>query len=269
MCRLSWNLGASPSWNPQGLSRPAMGLKKKMYLSSVYIKYIENTKYGFSHKPKLQIIQRDQNVSVHLMITVQKTRKNILISFNHLPRTPCYTEHGLREHSSACHYMSGDWRRTLWTLHVTFCIVIIRCTETFWSPCIMMQCKPEPVPEFYNAAWHTGIMCLIFSKLYALSGVIFGKCEISLVCMHSERICLSPNIHNAYWHTDILSRSHKYTDTNGTTVIYSNSAAVMQLCRDFKATWEFIKLHKAIVVYCEPFQSPAQRKELHYNRICT
>ena len=26
MCRLSWNLGASASWNPQGLSRPVMGL---------------------------------------------------------------------------------------------------------------------------------------------------------------------------------------------------------------------------------------------------
>ena len=26
MCRLSWKLGASNSWNPQGLSRPVMGL---------------------------------------------------------------------------------------------------------------------------------------------------------------------------------------------------------------------------------------------------
>ena len=26
MCQLSWNLGASISWNPQGLSRPVMGL---------------------------------------------------------------------------------------------------------------------------------------------------------------------------------------------------------------------------------------------------
>jgi hypothetical protein len=26
MCRLSWNLGASTSWNPRGLSRPVMGL---------------------------------------------------------------------------------------------------------------------------------------------------------------------------------------------------------------------------------------------------
>ena len=33
MCRLSWNLGASTGWNPQGLSRPVMGL---LYLS-IYI----------------------------------------------------------------------------------------------------------------------------------------------------------------------------------------------------------------------------------------
>jgi len=26
MCRLSWNLGVSTSWNPQGLFRPVMGL---------------------------------------------------------------------------------------------------------------------------------------------------------------------------------------------------------------------------------------------------
>jgi hypothetical protein len=31
------------------------------------------------------IVQGDQNVSVNLMITVQKTRKNILKGFNHLP----------------------------------------------------------------------------------------------------------------------------------------------------------------------------------------
>jgi len=26
VCRLSWNLGTSDSWKPQGLSRPVMGL---------------------------------------------------------------------------------------------------------------------------------------------------------------------------------------------------------------------------------------------------
>jgi len=33
MCRLSWNLGASTSWKPQGLSRPVMGL---LYLYYYY-----------------------------------------------------------------------------------------------------------------------------------------------------------------------------------------------------------------------------------------
>ena len=44
MCRLSWNLGAWTSWNPQGLSRPVRGL---LYLSFirylVYLAHIVNT----------------------------------------------------------------------------------------------------------------------------------------------------------------------------------------------------------------------------------
>ena len=36
--------------------------------------------------------------------------------------------------------MSGDRRGTLWTLLVTFCIVILKCTETFWSSCISCTC---------------------------------------------------------------------------------------------------------------------------------
>ena len=31
MCRLSWNLGALTSWNPQGLPRPVMGLLYLIY----------------------------------------------------------------------------------------------------------------------------------------------------------------------------------------------------------------------------------------------
>jgi hypothetical protein len=34
MCRLFWNLGSSPSWNPQGLARPIMGL---LYLYFYFI----------------------------------------------------------------------------------------------------------------------------------------------------------------------------------------------------------------------------------------
>ena len=40
MCRLSWNLGASTSWNPQGLFRPVIGLLYLFYLlRSVSVKH--------------------------------------------------------------------------------------------------------------------------------------------------------------------------------------------------------------------------------------
>ena len=37
MCRLSWNLGTSTSWNPQGLSRPVMGLLYLFTFSQIVI----------------------------------------------------------------------------------------------------------------------------------------------------------------------------------------------------------------------------------------
>ena len=51
MCRLSWNLGTSTSWNPQGLSRPVMGL---LYLIYIYI-YI----YIYTH---IHILLRIQQI---------------------------------------------------------------------------------------------------------------------------------------------------------------------------------------------------------------
>jgi hypothetical protein len=44
MCRLSWNLGTSTSWNPQGLSRPVMGL---LYLYCYYYYYY----YYYYYRP--------------------------------------------------------------------------------------------------------------------------------------------------------------------------------------------------------------------------
>jgi len=42
MCRLSWNLGASVSWNPQGLSRPVMGLLYLyLYLTHIILKSVQ------------------------------------------------------------------------------------------------------------------------------------------------------------------------------------------------------------------------------------
>jgi hypothetical protein len=49
------------------------------------------------------LIQGDQKVSVHLKITVQKTTKKYsILNRIHSECGLCYSEHGIREHSSAC-----------------------------------------------------------------------------------------------------------------------------------------------------------------------
>jgi hypothetical protein len=46
-CRLSWNLGASTSWNPQDLSRPIQGLLYLLILVFVYLRTLSFVKYVF------------------------------------------------------------------------------------------------------------------------------------------------------------------------------------------------------------------------------
>jgi hypothetical protein len=53
MCRLSWNLGASTSRNPQGLSRPVMGLLY-LYLIRMFILF---SKWNISTAVKLSWLQ--------------------------------------------------------------------------------------------------------------------------------------------------------------------------------------------------------------------
>ena len=48
MCRMSWNLGASVSWDPQGLSRPVMGLLYLFFTS--YFRQYRHTCYP-EHTP--------------------------------------------------------------------------------------------------------------------------------------------------------------------------------------------------------------------------
>ena len=40
MCQLSWNLGASTSWNPQGLPRPVMGLRFLYFMQIFVINFV-------------------------------------------------------------------------------------------------------------------------------------------------------------------------------------------------------------------------------------
>jgi hypothetical protein len=62
--------------------------------------------------------------------------------------------------------MSVDWRRTLWTLLATFCIAIIRCTETFWLLCISL-----PITSLIKSSllYFISIYCLVTNSLFCKS----------------------------------------------------------------------------------------------------
>jgi hypothetical protein len=77
-CRLSWNLGDSTSWNPQGLSRPVMGL---LYLLEVWVTRNNfHTKYPQKSAANLEIVVVTTNWRVaicapRLIIFLQKKKK--------------------------------------------------------------------------------------------------------------------------------------------------------------------------------------------------
>jgi hypothetical protein len=87
----------------------------------------------------------------------------------------------------------GSKRGTLWTLLVTLCIVIIRCTETFWTSCI---CQSDATPVEQNEAFFH------FSKTYT-NIVVCGikQSKLSLRVTHRNR--------HIEWHTHLCG-FHNY-----------------------------------------------------------
>jgi hypothetical protein len=84
-----------------------------------------------------KIMQGDQNVSVHLMITVQTTQKY----FKQFQSITMITqlELGITDGVSVRLVSPWPWRSAAKPISEArkTCIVIIRCTETFRSPCKM------------------------------------------------------------------------------------------------------------------------------------
>jgi hypothetical protein len=57
MCRVSWNLGASNSWNPQGLWRPVMGLLYLyLYLTCAILQ---------NHRREIQVMSQPKQILCH------------------------------------------------------------------------------------------------------------------------------------------------------------------------------------------------------------
>jgi hypothetical protein len=122
--------------------------------------------------------------------------------------------------------MSGDWLGKLWTLLVTFCIVIIRCTETFWPPCIIESIHADEIQ------WNTRIFGLAtaFRETRLLAQEYFTEittfCVIIAENLHRFCVCVCVGGHRihipnscSYWewprginipkelcfHTDLVS----------------------------------------------------------------
>ena len=69
MCRLSWYLGASASWNPQGLSRPVMGLLYHL----IYIK-MNVCLFVLWNLYKFSFLNRSEPNLAHVSLLVWKRR---------------------------------------------------------------------------------------------------------------------------------------------------------------------------------------------------
>ena len=81
MCRLSWNLGTSTSWNPQGLSRPVMGLLYLYILTSnVYIFITEDWYLNINIRHLTKIV-------IYCLHNEMFNRLNRIRWFGHVQRT--------------------------------------------------------------------------------------------------------------------------------------------------------------------------------------
>ena len=97
------------------------------------------------------LIQSDQKVSVHLMITIHKVT-SIVQSVHRL--SPDNYWHGRTAFGVSIMFPNSnypitvsDWNCLKYCIFTCFYTVIVRCTKTFWSPCIWSITD--------HRAWHT------------------------------------------------------------------------------------------------------------------
>ena len=84
MCRLSWNLGASISWNPQGQSKPVMGLIfLPVFVQVVILTLISVLQAG---NPNHMKMVKDMGIAI---LTLPDGRVQLLHTFSNVS---CHTE---------------------------------------------------------------------------------------------------------------------------------------------------------------------------------
>jgi hypothetical protein len=115
MCRLSWNLGTSNSWNPRGLSRPVMGLLYLLY-NSAHIRgsfqkfctlYIFSLKMSLFYKIHLQDFNVISIVLYHSGPTFGKVLHSCLNAF--VIDASDYSDHLIRHLLDASEAFPTEW----------------------------------------------------------------------------------------------------------------------------------------------------------------
>jgi hypothetical protein len=132
--QVSWNLVASPSWKPQGLSRSLMRMFYLLPLTS-NIRHYPNLKYFLSYVS--YVVMAEVCFCGH---AVRGVPRNFTLFFfrNVFDREDEGTTifRNVKIYSTTCTftlYQTTEWSKSLCA--PDDCIVIIRCTETFRSPC--------------------------------------------------------------------------------------------------------------------------------------
>ena len=163
MCRLSWNLGTSTSWNPQGLSRPVMGLLY-LYLNictgrnpcgshkveaCLYAYCIQNVNYKLKHRiAHYHIIFTSQFCSF-MLVNLTYFRILIISSVSGvMPRLACRAFIHLLKKTPWGWYPGAETCKTFNILHEFYfmkCVCWMMCRV--WKVAGWSHCKDTGYPE--------------------------------------------------------------------------------------------------------------------------
>jgi len=120
-CWLSWNLGASTSWNPQGLSRAVMGL---LYLLPNTTSYLSNTSSC--------TFQMTDTANIRL-ITKMRIKKKIFTAAGqvwHLKPVQMYVISGFHSNANDICALLGYWAAQNGNFVLTYCSYLSVASST-------------------------------------------------------------------------------------------------------------------------------------------
>ena len=143
MCRLFWNLGASTSWNPQGLSRPVMELLYLYLLHTSVILYTVQNICGWIHMQAPALLSLKPPKSP---IHVAK------VKYPQLVLHPCQDIKVVKHKIKRIQWMqkqhnSTNWSVTAWTVTMVTNVG----TPSLWS--LIFQNISSKLPPTDNFHW--------------------------------------------------------------------------------------------------------------------